>query len=229
MQFQDFQAIARFKEHGSRDGTWYSDSSMTDLILDEVRRDKAPSFVFAISMENHGPYSSEKPVADPARWQSIALPETVASQAGQLELRNYLYHQGNADGQLARLVEELGKQPRPYVVLFFGDHLPALRTAYEEAGFVNGAAPSEQLVPWVIARDPRLARQALPKVAESWQLPVALLDAAGLDGGDYLRLSRDVMRLQGQAGDPAAARKLQDGLYSAANLYLERGEKNDAR
>ena len=230
MKFQEFKAIGAFDAaHGIRDGAWYSDKSMTDLILDEVRADKGPAFVFAISMESHGPYSSKAPVNAPERRQSIALPEAVSSPEAQFELRNYLYHQGNADGQLARLLAELGKQPRPYVVLFFGDHLPALGAAYEEAGFVNGEPPQQQLVPWVIARDPRLPPQALPMVAASWQLPTALLQAAGLEGDDYLRLSADVMRLMNDAGDSVVARKLQDGLYSAANQHLEKGLEHVGR
>jgi phosphoglycerol transferase MdoB-like AlkP superfamily enzyme len=229
MGFQDFQAEAAFEKQGVKDGRWYSDASMTDLVLDELRRSKTPTFVLAISMENHGPYSGKSAVNDPGRRDSITLPEGVVSQGAQLELRNYLYHLGNADSQLARLVSELGKEPRPYVVLFFGDHLPALGAAYDEAGFVDGRPAGQQLVPWVIARDPRLPEHDLSKVTESWQLPVALFDAAGLDGGDYLRLSREAMRLYRGEGDRQAAKKLLDGLNAAANQHLERGLQHDAR
>src|SRR5690606_22043015 len=129
----------------------------------------------------------------------------------RLELRNYLYHLGNADRQLARLVSELGKEKRPYVVVFFGDHLPAFGEVYDEVGFVDGQAPDLQRVPWVIARDSRLPHRDLSEVVESWQLPVALFDAAGLDGGEYLRLSRDAMRLYHGEEDRQGARKLLDG------------------
>ncbi len=229
MGFQDFQAEAAFDKRGIKDGRWYSDASMTDLVLDELRGSKSPMFVLAISMENHGPYTGKSAVRDPGRRDSITLPEGVVSQGARLELRNYLYHLGNADSQLARLISELGKEPRPYVVLFFGDHLPALGAAYDEAGFVNGQSAGQQLVPWVIARDPRLPQHELSGVAESWQLPVALFDAAGLDGGDYLRLSREAMRLYRGEDDRQVARKLLDGLHAAANQHLDRGLEHGAR
>lgn len=227
MGFQDFLSLSEFKEHGLKDGSWYSDASMTDIVLREISKESGPAFVFAISMENHGPYSREQKVRDRVRWQSVELPATVVSEGARLELRNYLYHLGNADRQLARLVSELGKESRPYVVVFFGDHLPAFNNVYEEVGFVDGQGPARQQVPWVVVRDPRLPYRELSMVTESWQLPVTLFDAVGLDGGKYLRLSREAIRLNREESDGEMAKKLLDGLHSVANLHLERGLEDE--
>ena len=91
----------------------------------------------AISMENHGPYDDAGRVADPKAMAGIALPAGLDA-AGAGELRNYL-HLHNADREFGRLLMSLRARQRPFVLLFFGDHLPALGDVYDRLGFADGA------------------------------------------------------------------------------------------
>src|SRR5690606_22221596 len=97
MGFQKFITAREFDAAGVRDGLWYSDESMTDLLVTELEADEAPLFAFAISMQNHGPYDRRSARRADA-WERIRLPDGIGEAAG-LELRNLLYHLGSADAQ----------------------------------------------------------------------------------------------------------------------------------
>src|SRR5690606_3178163 len=109
-------------------GVWYSDASMTDLILRELDDAEDPLFVMAVSIENHGPYVTDKPVRDEAARQAVELPGVLQGNA-EASLRNELYHLRNAERALSRLLEGMERRGRPCVVVFFGDHPPALPEA----------------------------------------------------------------------------------------------------
>ena len=223
MGIDKFITSRKFREKGKRDGNWYSDRSMTDFILEEVESSDEPRFIAAISIENHGPYTldpEQAGIADIDAWRAIDVPQGVTGVA-ELELRNYLYHLRNADAELARLIVRLERNKRPFVLAFFGDHLPALPQAYGALGFIDQQTPERQLVPWVIVRDQRLppAEQLLP-VHEAWQLPAELIFRAGLDGGRYFGFSRSIGRALGTDG--VHDFELRAGLNAASNANLTR-------
>ncbi|MHC9085636.1 LTA synthase family protein [Luteimonas sp. RIT-PG2_3] len=220
MGIDKFITSRQFRGRAKRDGNWYSDHSMTDFILEEIESSSEPRFVVAISIENHGPYTADPEqsgIADPEAWKAIDLPAGLDGSA-ELELRNYLYHLRNADAEMARLVGRLEQNKRPFVLLFFGDHLPALSHAYGALGFANQESAERQQVPWVIVRDRRLPPVELRPVSESWQLPAELVFRAGLDGGKYFRFSSSVA--EAIRRDGAHAAELRAGLDAAANANL---------
>src|SRR5690606_26680731 len=83
--------------------------------------------------------------------ERIRLPDGLSDTAA-MELRNLLYNLGSADAQFARLLDALQGRDRPFLLLFFGDHLPGLKAAYPELGFVDGAPAHAQRPPWVLVR-----------------------------------------------------------------------------
>lgn len=219
MGFDRFLTGHQFREAGGiRDGVWYSDASMTDLILRELEQAEQPVFIMAVSIENHGPYTTEKPIRDEAARQALKLPEALRGDA-RTSLRNYLYHLGNADRQLSRLLDEMERRGRPFVVVFFGDHLPALPEAYSALTFVDGGQPEEQTVPWLIVRDQ--GRGAPGRRLHSWELAAEALDLAGLAGDPYFDLVRIAgRRLSSLPPDSAEADALRRGVEAAAVARL---------
>ncbi|MBL6750233.1 MAG: LTA synthase family protein [Nevskia sp.] len=86
-------------------------------------------FVFAITMENHGPWhaAEQTPQAGPPR--GLTLPPGQARL-----LQPYLRSLRNADAMLQILAEALAGGGRPGMLAFYGDHLPAFGAAFAELG-----------------------------------------------------------------------------------------------
>ncbi|GAP65510.1 phosphoglycerol transferase [Mizugakiibacter sediminis] len=175
--FERFVALSAFPADAPRDGLYVADRALTDEVLAQLRDDGPPRFVFAISMEAHGPYG-DSPGIDAAARDAIPVPAGVEGSARR-ELQNYLYHLRHADAELGRLAAALAQRPRPTLLLFYGDHLPALVDAYRALGFVDGGDMLRQTVPWLLI-DPRHPQEAPRRDLASWMLPALLLDRAGI-------------------------------------------------
>ncbi|MEO8746548.1 MAG: sulfatase-like hydrolase/transferase, partial [Rhodanobacter sp.] len=105
------------------------------------------------------------------------------------ELQDYLYHIGHADAQLGRLVAWLAQRKRPSLVLFYGDHLPALVDTYRTAGFVNGKDMLSQAGVWLLV-DPKHPQSPVTATTAAWLLPGRLLDRAGIHNDPYFVLTQ---------------------------------------
>jgi len=92
----------------------------------EIVRNQGPNvFVFAITMENHGPWSApcERPIAN-------LLPDAFLTEADRIALERYLQSLRSADEMLGILTQVLGEKRNSGVLAFYGDHLPAFRSAF---------------------------------------------------------------------------------------------------
>ena len=214
-----FLTDRHFRKAGTRDGVWFSDASMTDLVLRELDAAQRPLFVMAVSIENHGPYESAAPVRDEAARAALPLPDGLGErEAGSL--RKYLYHLRNADRELERLVARLQARGRPFVVVFFGDHLPALPEVYNALPFVDGRQPEEQTVPWLVVGDGQ--RRVAARPLQSWELAAEALEVAGLTGDPYFDLVRVAgRRLAALPPDSPEAQALRRGVEAAAVARLQ--------
>lgn len=181
--FDRFLTIDDYPSDAERDGAYLSDKSMTDLIIAQLSEDDRPRFIFAISIEAHGPYSIGS-IKDSAVRDSIPVPAGLSAEGAE-EYRNYVYHIDNADQQLGRLKDYLDTRAKPYVLVFYGDHLPGLGGVYEKLGFKNGAAATEQTVPWIMTGN---TSQPTTVIDTSWKLGPALLKEAGLSVSPYFHL-----------------------------------------
>ena len=219
MGIQRFLTEKAFRGQGVRDGVWYSDASMTDLVLQELEAADAPLFVAAISIENHGPYESEAPVRDAAAKEAVPVPDVLPARAAG-SLRNYLYHLGNADRELERLLRRMEQRGRPFVVVFFGDHLPALPEVYNTLQFADGGQAEEQMVPWLVVGDG--GRRAGARPLHSWELAAEALEVAGLAGDPYFDLVRVAgRRLAALPPDSPEADELRRGVEAAAVARMQ--------
>ena len=220
MGFQKFLTAREFRAEGHKDGLWYSDQSMTDLLLGEIEADHAPLFAFAISMQNHGPYRWARTFRKPDAWNAIALPDGVSADSAT-ELRTLLYHLGSADAQFGRLLEVLQRRDRPYLLLFFGDHLPGLKSTYPELGFVDGKPPRAQRPPWLLLRGQgRTTWPAERDISFPWQLPAELAWEAGIESA-YFDFSRQAGAALGQDYARKPGSPLAKGLTAAARANLQ--------
>lgn len=198
-------------------GLFTSDAALTDKILDELPGDGPPRFLFAISMENHGPFDW-RPNLDPTRLAALPMPKTL-DEGGRYWLGNYLYLLDDADHELGRLVTALRERKRRTLLLFYGDHLPALPPVYAGLGFKNGRDPQEQQVPWLLYDTAHPKRATLD--THSWLLPSLVLRSAGIRDDTYFTVLdslRESLALDGALPDDIA-----QSLESLTRLQL-RGE-----
>lgn len=114
-------------------GPYISDSAVADKIAEIVQEASGPVFVFAITMENHGPLHLEKvEQSDIAELYSMPPPE------GCEDLTIYLRHLRNADQMAAKLRRVLEVCDKPASLCWFGDHVPIMPTVYEVFGAPKG-------------------------------------------------------------------------------------------
>lgn len=212
--FAQFLTKDDFPENAPLDGVYLSDAAMTDEIIRKLSNASSPTLIFAISIEAHGPYLG-KGVADPARREAIPAPRGLHDD-GLREYRDYVYHIRNADQQLGRLWRFLTARHRPYILMFYGDHLPSLPHVYKQSDFDNGHSGPRQFVPWVIVGsgvDHRTAH------VHSWMMGSEILRAAGVALSPYYSLlARAEPELQKHA---ARGQAIEKGVYSMARLYLK--------
>ena len=165
-------------------GLFTGDAALTDRVLQELENKDTPQLIFAISMENHGPFDW-RPGLDAERLANLPLPEGLDA-GGEYWLRNYLYLLEDADHELGRLADALQKRERRTLLLFYGDHLPALPPVYHQLGFKDEGVAKTQPVPWLLLDNGRTLRADNAGInTTSWLLPSILLDAAGITGDRY--------------------------------------------
>lgn len=200
-----------------RDGGWISDHSMTDVLLAQLAKASRPTLAVAISIEGHGPYDAPVPVQDKAGWESIPLPPGL-DEAASYQFRNYLYHLRNADRELGRLVDGLRARQRPFVLLFFGDHLPAFNGVYEKLGFLDGREAHQQPVPWLlVSNEPAMK---VPPTAHAWELPGLVMDAAAASDVAWFWFVRQAGERVRSPRAPQDEELMSKGIRAAANARL---------
>lgn len=216
MGFDAFQDIEDFAG-AARVGHYVGDDALVDHLLRELAQTQQPLFLFAISMENHGPYH-DYPHADPRRRAAQPLPPGLDADAAQ-RLQGYLYHLENADRTLGRLADALSRRSRRSLLLFYGDHLPALSSVYDQAGFDDGHHASEQPAPWLLY-DTADATATRADTA-AFYLPALLLEAAGIADGGFFDL---LDRVRHADAPQRRWRPADDEGLRAVSLLRQRGE-----
>ncbi|QRP63587.1 LTA synthase family protein [Rhodanobacter sp. FDAARGOS 1247] len=183
--FDRFVSQSSFPPGAPNDGKYMADSAMTDEIMTQLKDQGPPQFIFAISIEAHGPYDVEP--THVAERDAIPVPAGITGR-DKLELQNYLYHLKHADAELGRLVKLLAARERPSVVVFYGDHLPALSNSYQITGFVDGGDMLSQAGVWLLV-DPKHPGKRSTADTASWLLPGKLLAHIGIHDDPYFALT----------------------------------------
>jgi len=144
MGFETFLDIDAFAEE-ERFGPYVSDAAVArkiDALLGSAR-DHKPLFVFAITMENHGPLHWET-VGPDDRSRFFDTPPSANFD----DLVAYTRHLANADAMFGQLAERLSRHDRSAVLCIYGDHVPIMPTVYAATGEPDG------LTDYVIWRPP---------------------------------------------------------------------------
>lgn len=114
-----------FPAPGPGEGRYVTDAAMTDRILELAQDGERASLIYAVTIENHGPWPAEQ-----GEEAKLIAP--------------YLRLLSHSDAMLARLINELPLLGRPVTLCFFGDHRPSIPGASEPG--------SERHTPYVLLR-----------------------------------------------------------------------------
>lgn len=107
------------------EGRYVTDAAITDRILDLAAGAPRAGLIYAVTIENHGPWP-------------VGAPGDAALGASYVELLRH------SDAMLTRLMAELPRLGRPVTLCFFGDHRPSIPGASEPG--------PERHTPYVILR-----------------------------------------------------------------------------
>lgn len=123
--FDEFYSEEHFEgAERVRGENYISDAALTDRIIEEYEKNKASGqkfFCHAVSMQNHASF----PAND--FGESVGMTCDVELAAGEADaIRTYATGLTYTDAALGTLVDYFSKQEEPTVILFFGDHIPAL-------------------------------------------------------------------------------------------------------
>ncbi|MGA8277899.1 MAG: LTA synthase family protein [Rhodanobacteraceae bacterium] len=215
MGFAAFDSLGDFKSV-RRSGYYVSDATLVDFMLAHLANNGPPQFLFAISMESHGPYNASPGIDVGRRDAEPVIPGL--SPGARREMQDYLYHLADADRALGRLAAALQARKRRTLLVFYGDHLPGLTEVYDKAGFANGLAATAQPVPYLLFDTAAPTSKRVDSAA--FFLPGQLLAAAGLHDR-YFALT-EAIRVDTKVGPgfaPADEREL-----AAAMQLRQRGE-----
>ena len=171
----DYQDESTFESVHS----FLSDNTSYSAVIEQFeRKGDQPMFMFNVTMQNHGGYYYGDPHIDKVKITDMngSYPYT----------ENYLSLLRKSDRALEILIDYFRNCGEPTVVVFFGDHHPAVETEfYEELyGSPLGELTSEQLqdrykVPFIIWTNYDIESQADVKTSVNY-LSGLMLDAAGL-------------------------------------------------
>ncbi len=128
-------------------GDYVGDISLAEKVINLASEQTEPYFIFALSMQNHGPYD-DRVYEDGAHDMEI---ETDLPAAVYASIQNMAKGLQDGDAALARLVEHFTTCAQPTMIVYLGDHLPYLGSDYDlyrQAGLVSekGALSLEELV-----------------------------------------------------------------------------------
>jgi phosphoglycerol transferase MdoB-like AlkP superfamily enzyme len=117
--FARFEGLSTFRPEQTR-GNYIGDQAVIDRIIERVEGASQPLFIFAVTMQNHGPYEAQ-------RYPAIDTQITSSIPAGEIApLITYTQGVHDGDKALGNLISHFRGSDKPVIIAFFGDHLPYL-------------------------------------------------------------------------------------------------------
>ena len=135
--FDRFLAQAELPELEKR-GMFASDTALMDQIIQIGEETEQPLFLFAVTLQGHGPYEATR-----YETREVGLRSTLSETATQ-QVETYAEGVREADTSLARLMDWARERRRETIIVLFGDHLPPLGKAFVESGYMPDAVASRR-------------------------------------------------------------------------------------
>ncbi|MDB8545130.1 sulfatase-like hydrolase/transferase [Turicibacter sanguinis] len=174
--FNTFSSIEYFANY-TIDKYWPKDESLVTPILDALNTTIGSDFIYVVTVESHGGYSSEK-MENPIRVKGDLKQEVL----NQIEnYSNVLYE---VDKFINNLVEEVNQLQENTVIVFLSDHLPQLLYFNDMVNTDNYKNTTE----YIIYDNFNLEKQ--DDNIETYQLSTKILSLLGLNLGPIENIHR---------------------------------------
>ncbi len=162
------------------------DTLVYDELLCELDKQDGPGFHFAVTVQNHGPYTLGGDFEE-----RVTLLNAVSAEANE-----YLTCVHESDRAFGRFVQELQSREEPVIVLMYGDHHPKEEQSLIRALHGSGLETLDEqelsyMVPYIIWANFDIDEQG-PALTSLNYLSVLLLERAGLPQPPYNRFLQQV-------------------------------------
>jgi phosphoglycerol transferase MdoB-like AlkP superfamily enzyme len=137
--FQSYVPGEQWKNQ-SRTGGVISDLVVAEEVVEWSTKLTRPYFICVATMEGHGPYRKGKYAIDSMSTR-VSGPN-VRDDETSTTLQTYAEGLRRADGSLRYIIDHLSLSSDPVLVVFFGDHQPALGSGYsiyKRIGYWDGS------------------------------------------------------------------------------------------
>ncbi|MFE5322733.1 LTA synthase family protein [Paenibacillus sp. NPDC056579] len=181
--FQSFMSKDQF-DNPEYKGTFISDDEVSRQIIKQVDETEKPMFIYAVTMQNHGPYDDNR-----YGGNSISAEGDLTASAKNT-LETYTQGAHDADQSLQKLIDHFEQSDEPTVVVFYGDHLPMLGMdydVYKQGGMINSSSQwsleetkSMHSVPFVMWSNVGLPQEHVPSLSDSF-LGTYVLNKLGME------------------------------------------------
>ncbi len=172
---------------------YVSDQAMYEVLLEKYReasKNNKNVFVFGVTMQNHGGYE----YSEDDFQKTIELEFESGNQYPKAEQYLSLIHE--SDKALKYLLEELKKEERKVIVLFYGDHFPKLEDEFYKELYGSDFKTLDEIqlkytVPFLIWSNYSSKNEDVPLTSMNY-LSTYLLEAAGIELPAYNAFLKDV-------------------------------------
>ncbi|MFD1031841.1 LTA synthase family protein [Metaplanococcus flavidus] len=181
------------------DFKYYRDREVNDMIIEQITNADKPNFVFAVTMQNHGPYvdNMKKDYAEIEVEMKEA--DGKLSESSQNILEFYSDNIQQMDLELQRMIESFEELDEDVMVVYFGDHLPLLGAndqVYREANYFFDDSEYEDYLkkysaPLLIWDNFSEEREDLT-ISPAY-LPAYILAKSGLEGTSLTNLQNEAL------------------------------------
>nr|WP_244505199.1 LTA synthase family protein [Rhizobium sp. LCM 4573] len=128
--FDEFLAQADLPEL-EKHGKFAADEALMRQIMVKGEASDQPFFLFAVTLQGHGPYESD-------RYGALRTEiESGLSERALQSFATYVEGVRQADNSLASLMHWARARERETIVILFGDHLPPLGPTFQESGYMR--------------------------------------------------------------------------------------------
>ncbi|CAH0135829.1 putative cyclic beta-1,2-glucan modification protein [Agrobacterium fabrum str. J-07] len=194
--FEEFRSEETLPAMEKR-GNFASDDALMNEILATADTAKNPLFLFAVTLQGHGPYEA-------ARYAENTIDVTggLSASASQA-LATYSQGVVEADDALLKLMRWAKKRDRETIIVLFGDHLPPLGQTFVESGYMPGMVASrraplevmkkEHETPLVVWSSKKGVRKNIGTISPAL-LPYHVLKTAGFSDPFYTGTLGDVQQ-----------------------------------
>ncbi|SFM20292.1 Phosphoglycerol transferase MdoB [Paenibacillus sp. 1_12] len=198
MGFESFMSKDQFHNPQYK-GDFISDEEVSNSIIEQVDSTDQPMFIYAVTMQNHGPYDDNRYGTNAIQAEGNLTPDAKNT------LETYTQGAYDADASLQKMIDHFTETGEPTVIVFYGDHLPMLGYDYDvytQTGFIP-SSKSEQWsledlkrmhsVPFVTWSNIDLPMEQVPTLSNSF-LGAYMLNHMGMELPATLAYNEELSR-----------------------------------